>query len=58
MVASEAVEGLTVVVRPAPGGKCERCWVYSEELGTSTGHPTLCPRCSGVMADATSDAGA
>ncbi|MDR1735896.1 MAG: isoleucine--tRNA ligase [Oscillospiraceae bacterium] len=34
----------------APGGKCERCWGYFEDLGTDPAHPTLCPRCTGVVA--------
>ena len=41
--------GLAVGVRKAGGEKCERCWMYSEELGTDAGHPTLCPRCAAVM---------
>ena len=36
-------------VTKAKGEKCERCWIYSEELGTDANHPTLCPRCTEVM---------
>lgn len=36
---------LAVLVSEAPGDKCERCWMYSEEVGQSSQHPTLCPRC-------------
>jgi isoleucyl-tRNA synthetase len=43
---SEQVEGLQVQVTAAPGVKCERCWYYSEELGTAAEHPTLCPKCT------------
>ncbi len=43
------LEGLAVEVRKAGGEKCERCWIYSEELGTDPAHPTLCPRCTQVM---------
>lgn len=35
------LEGLAVEVRKAGGEKCERCWIYSEELGTDPAHPTL-----------------
>ena len=44
-------EGLTgsVRVEKARGEKCERCWVYSEELGRDAAHPALCPRCTEVM---------
>lgn len=47
--ASEAVEDLKVQVAAAPGQKCERCWIYSEEIGADPDHPTLCPRCAAVM---------
>ena len=47
--ASEAVEDLKVQVAAAPGQKCERCWIYSEEIGADPAHPTLCPRCAAVM---------
>jgi isoleucyl-tRNA synthetase len=46
---SQEVQGLRVAVAPAPGAKCERCWKYSEELGSTPEHPGLCPRCAGVM---------
>ena len=43
---SENLEGLKIQVTAAPGEKCERCWYYSEELGTVAGHPTICPKCT------------
>ena len=43
------VEGLAVSVERARGEKCERCWIYSEDLGTDPAHPTLCPRCAEVV---------
>lgn len=48
--AGEELPNLMIKVEHAPGEKCERCWKYSEELGTNPEHPTLCPRCSTVMA--------
>jgi isoleucyl-tRNA synthetase len=42
---------LSVLVRPARGGKCERCWLRSEELGSDAVHPSLCPRCTAVVVD-------
>lgn len=42
-------EGIAVAVSKAKGEKCERCWIYSDELGTDENHPTLCPRCTQVM---------
>ena len=45
----EEVENLEIKVLHASGEKCERCWKYSEELGTNIEEPTLCPRCASVM---------
>ena len=45
------VAGLAVGVAKAAGEKCERCWIYSTELGSDPAHPTLCPRCAKVMAE-------
>ena len=39
-------EDLKVSVLPAEGHKCERCWIYSDEVGTDSEHPTLCKRCA------------
>ncbi|MDF2928293.1 MAG: ileS, partial [Anaerospora sp.] len=40
---------LAVVVTPAQGEKCERCWIYSDTIGTDTEHSTLCERCASVL---------
>lgn len=40
---------LAVLVVPATGGKCERCWMYHEAVGQDAEHTTLCPRCAGVV---------
>jgi len=45
----ETMESLRIDVGRAPGTKCSRCWVYSEELGTSPDHPEACPRCTRVL---------
>jgi len=44
-IAQEGLPGMKVLVRPAAGTKCERCWNYNEEIGKDAEHPTLCPRC-------------
>ncbi len=46
---SEEVFGLHVDVQKAAGQKCERCWIYNEEIGSDAGHPTVCPRCASVL---------
>ena len=38
--------GLTVSVTEAPGTKCPRCWIHTEQADPETG---LCPRCSSVV---------
>lgn len=43
---SENVKDLDVVIAPAVGNVCERCWIHSEELDEHG----LCPRCAAVMA--------
>ncbi|GJP68933.1 hypothetical protein CLOP_g25571 [Closterium sp. NIES-67] len=40
-----------VGVGRADGSKCERCWNYSERVGSFAEHPTLCSRCHAVVAD-------
>ena len=50
-VRSEEVPGLAVAVEKAAGDKCERCWIYSEELNTDSEYPGTCPRCACVLAE-------
>ncbi|MGZ6275430.1 MAG: class I tRNA ligase family protein, partial [Syntrophales bacterium] len=37
--------GLTIGVRKTWGKKCDRCWVYSETVGVSDEHPSICEKC-------------
>lgn len=43
------VEGLSITVTQAQGEKCERCWIYSDTVGSVSDHPTLCERCANVL---------
>jgi isoleucyl-tRNA synthetase len=43
--------GLKVEVSKAPGEKCERCWNYSIHVGEDKSYPTVCERCSAVLAE-------
>ncbi len=45
----EEIAGLAIGVEKARGEKCERCWIYSTDLGTDPEHPALCPRCTAVI---------
>jgi len=42
---SKEIDGLYVGVAKARGQKCQRCWIYSEDLGKDPEHPTICGRC-------------
>lgn len=46
---SSEVKGMYVKIEKAPGEKCERCWKYSENLGTNEEYPDICPRCTSVL---------
>ncbi|MEG0340252.1 MAG: class I tRNA ligase family protein, partial [Oscillospiraceae bacterium] len=42
-------EGLGVSVEHMAGKKCERCWMYTDDIGQHTMHPTLCARCADIL---------
>ncbi len=50
--------GLMISVNKAPGQKCERCWNYSVHVGEDRAYPTVCERCSAVLAEIEATAGA
>jgi isoleucyl-tRNA synthetase len=39
-------ETLVVEVLPADGTKCQRCWNYTEDVGSDPEWPTACARCA------------
>ena len=43
------VPGVGVVVRPAAGRKCERCWKILPEVGALPDHPDICGRCADAV---------
>ncbi len=43
-------EGGKIGVTTADGVKCDRCWNYSDTVGQSTEHPTVCDRCVDALA--------
>ena len=47
---SREIEGLFIAVEPAPGTKCERCWVHDDSVGKNSAHPTICRRCLDALA--------
>ncbi len=50
--------GLAITVSKAAGAKCERCWNYSIHVGEDKAYPTVCERCSAVLAEIEATAGA
>ena len=45
---AEVVEGedLSAEVVVSGGEKCERCWHYTDDIGSVAGHETICARCA------------
>ncbi|NTS76702.1 isoleucine--tRNA ligase [Catenovulum sp. SM1970] len=39
------LDEVKVVLAKTAGEKCERCWHYSEDVGSHAGHETICGRC-------------
>jgi isoleucyl-tRNA synthetase len=38
-----------VTVARAPGAKCERCWVFAEDLGADPARPSICGKCAAAL---------
>jgi isoleucyl-tRNA synthetase len=53
---SEALPGLAVEVQTASGTKCERCWNYTLDVGSSDEWPGVCGRCVGHIREVLSGA--
>jgi isoleucyl-tRNA synthetase len=47
---SDEIEGLVILVEPAPGEKCERCWVHDTSVGSHSDQVTICDRCRDALA--------
>lgn len=48
---AETLPELRVLVIPAAGEKCERCWLKDGTVGRRPEHPCLCERCAAVVAE-------
>jgi len=40
---------VAVAVARAAGRKCQRCWMWTADVGSTAVHPTLCQRCVQVL---------
>lgn len=47
-------DGVSVIVLPADGTKCVRCWKYSTVIGENKAHPELCDQCCHAIAETVS----
>jgi len=54
---SSEIEGLAVAIRKATGSKCERCWHFTDDVGSDADWPEVCGRCSASVREILSDAG-
>jgi isoleucyl-tRNA synthetase len=48
---NHASHGLDVRIHRASGSKCERCWKYTEDVGTVSEWPTICAACAKAVQD-------
>ena len=46
---STRIPGLGIRIDPAPGEKCERCWIHDPSVGSDPLHKTICARCLKVL---------
>ena len=49
LLLSKESDFVLIEVARARGMKCERCWHFENDIGTSQEHPTLCGRCLDVF---------
>lgn len=48
---AQTFDRLAVVIVPAEGETCERCWVVTPTVGENNDHPTLCRDCSDIVSN-------
>ncbi len=48
-IQSEEIEDMHILVEPAPGEKCERCWIHDTSVGSHIEQPTICDRCRDAL---------
>ncbi len=39
------LDGIAFEIRNSNNAKCERCWIYSDSVGSNEQYPTLCHKC-------------
>jgi isoleucyl-tRNA synthetase len=48
-LSNHAQRGLAIGIERAEGTKCERCWKYTEDVGSSEDLPTVCASCAAAV---------
>ncbi len=48
-LAPSSADALELSVERADGEKCERCWKYTTDIGSSANFPTICAACAGAV---------
>ncbi|MFP4476572.1 MAG: isoleucine--tRNA ligase [Desulfatibacillaceae bacterium] len=48
---STNVPGIAVMVKPALGGKCQRCWIHDESVDAIDERPGVCRRCHEALVE-------
>ncbi|MCD8502487.1 MAG: isoleucine--tRNA ligase [Bacillaceae bacterium] len=46
---AQQFDDLAIVVEPATGETCDRCWIVSETVGAMEEHSTLCSSCATIV---------
>jgi isoleucyl-tRNA synthetase len=46
---NHASDGVSVKIGRASGAKCERCWKYTEDVGSASEWPTVCASCAAAV---------
>jgi len=46
---NHAQEGVQAIIERARGTKCERCWKYTEDVGSAPEFPTICSTCAAAV---------
>ncbi len=50
-VSKQEGEGLQVTIGKARGIKCERCWKYTEDVGSNPALPSVCAACAAAIGE-------
>ncbi|WP_345740717.1 class I tRNA ligase family protein [Metabacillus endolithicus] len=48
---AQVFDTVKIVITPAEGETCDRCWIVTPEVGQVEEHPTLCQRCASIVKD-------